>query len=109
MVQAVPLTTTDQRIVHSGLTWQQFEQIRNGFGDSRRVRLFYYDHTVEILMPGREHEFFKSIIGFLIELFCLETNLEFDPLGSTTQEREGEAAAEPDESYCFGSAKLTLD
>ncbi|MEM9006859.1 MAG: Uma2 family endonuclease [Cyanobacteria bacterium P01_F01_bin.86] len=109
MVQALPLTTTDQRIVHSDITWQQFEQIRNGFGNSRRVRLFYYDHTVEILMPGREHEFFKSIIGFLIELFCLETNLEFEPLGSTTQEREGEAAAEPDESYCFGSSKLTPD
>ncbi|MEO0348659.1 MAG: Uma2 family endonuclease [Cyanobacteria bacterium P01_A01_bin.15] len=108
MVQAL-LLTTDQRIVQSGITWQQFQQIRNGFGDSRRVRLFYHDHTVEILMPGREHEFFKSIIGFLIELFCLETNLEFEPLGSTTQEREGEAAAEPDESYCFGSSKPIPD
>lgn len=109
MVQALSLTTTDQRIIHSGITWQQFQLIRIGFGDSRGVRLFYHDHTVEILMPGREHEFFKSIIGFLIELFCLETNLEFDPLGSTTQEREGEAAAEPDESYCFGSSKPTPD
>ena len=30
-------------------------------------------------------------------------------MGSTTQEREGEAAAEPDESYCFGSSKPSPD
>ncbi|WP_008313118.1 Uma2 family endonuclease [Leptolyngbya sp. PCC 6406] len=99
----------DQRIVHSGITWQQFKLIQSGFGDTRNVRLFYYNTTVEIIMPGRDHEFFKSIIGFLLELFCLETGTEFEPLGSTTQEREGEASAEPDESYCFGASKPTPD
>lgn len=101
--------SADQRIVHSGITWQQFKLIQSGFGDTRNVRLFYYDDTVEILMPGRDHEFFKSIIGFLLELFCLETGVEFEPLGSTTQEREGEASAEPDESYCFGTSKPNPD
>ena len=99
----------DQRIVHSGITWQQFKLIQSGFGDTRNVRLFYYNNTVEIIMPGRDHEFFKSIIGFLLELFCLETGTEFEPLGSTTQEREDEASAEPDESYCFGSSKPIPD
>ncbi len=99
----------DQRIIHSGITWQQFKLIQSGFGDTRNVRLFYYDNTVEILMPGREHEFFKTIIGFLLELFCLEMSIEFEPLGSTTQEREGEASAEPDESYCFGASKPIPD
>jgi Uma2 family endonuclease len=101
--------SSDQRIVHSGITWQQFKLIQAGFGEPRRVRLFYYDNTVEILMPGREHEFFSRLIGFLIGLFCLETNIEFEPLGSTTQEREGESAAEPDESYCFGTSKPIPD
>lgn len=99
----------DQRIVHSGITWQQFKLIQSGFGDTRSVRLFYYNTTVEIIMPGRDHEFFKSIIGFLLELFCLESGIEFEPLGSTTQEREDEASAEPDESYCFGASKPTPD
>jgi Uma2 family endonuclease len=97
----------DQRIIHSGITWQQFKLIQSGFGETRNVRLFYYNNTVEILMPGRDHEFFKTIIGFLLELFCLEMGIEFEPLGSTTQEREGEASAEPDESYCFGASKPT--
>jgi Uma2 family endonuclease len=101
--------SADQRIVHSGLTWQQFKLIQSGFGDTRNLRLFYYDHTVEIIMPGRDHEFFKTVLGMLIELFCLETGIEFEPLGSTTQEQVGEAAAEPDESYCFGPSKPTPD
>jgi Uma2 family endonuclease len=99
----------DQRIIHSGITWQQFKLIQSGFGDTRNVHLFYHNNTVEIIMPGREHELFKTIIGFLLELFCLETNAEFDPLGSTTQEQADNASAEPDESYCFGASKPIPD
>ncbi|XGB41784.1 MAG: Uma2 family endonuclease [Nodosilinea sp. LVE1205-7] len=101
--------SADQRIVHSGLTWQQFKRIQSGFGHTRNLRLFYYDHTVEIIMPGRDHEFFKTVLGMLIELFCLEMGIEFEPLGSTTQEQTGQASAEPDESYCFGPSKPTPD
>lgn len=104
----VPLST-DQRIIHSDISWQQFKLIQTGFSEARKVRLFYSDNTIEILMPGREHEFFKTIIGMLIELFCLETVVEFEPSGSTTQEQEGEVSAEPDESYSFGTSKLMPD
>ncbi len=103
------LTSSDQRIIQSGITWQQFKLIQAGFSEARNLRLFYFDHTIEILMPGREHEFFKTIIGSLIELFCLEMGIEYEPLGSTTQECEAEAAAEPDESYCFGASKSIPD
>ncbi|MFM7602274.1 MAG: Uma2 family endonuclease [Pseudanabaena sp.] len=99
----------DQHLVYSGITWEQFKLIQAGFSDSNRVRLFYYQDTIEILMPGYAHEFYKTIIGFLIELFCLESNIEFEPTGSMTQQREGEVSVEPDESYCFGASKATPD
>ncbi len=99
----------DQCFIYSGITWQQFKLIQAGFAESKRVRLFYYKETIELLMPGRAHEFNKTIIGFLIELFCLEQNIEFEPLGSMTQEREGEVSVEPDESYCFGISKPIPD
>ena len=59
---------TDQRVVLQG-SWEQFKHIQKGFEDSRRCRLFYYSGTIEILMPGRDHEFFKTLIGYLIETF----------------------------------------
>jgi Uma2 family endonuclease len=101
--------STDQRLVYGGITWQQFKLVQAGFAESPGIRLFYYDSTIEILMPGREHEFFKTIIGMLIELFCLEMAIEFEPTGSMTQEREGEVSAQADESYCFGASKPTPD
>ena len=101
--------STDQRLIYGGITWQQFKLIQAGFAKSPGIRLFYYNDAIEILMPGREHEFFKTIIGMLIELFCLETAIEFEPTGSMTQEREEKVSAQADESYCFGESKPTPD
>ncbi|MBT9314664.1 Uma2 family endonuclease [Leptothoe spongobia] len=111
MTQAPSRTSlsSDQRIVYSGISWSKFQLIRSGFAESPGIRLAYYDDTIEILMPGREHEMFSRLIGFLIGLFCLEKGIEFEPTGSMTHEREGEVSAQADESYCFGKSKLTPD
>ncbi|NER92352.1 MAG: Uma2 family endonuclease [Symploca sp. SIO1B1] len=111
MTQASLLThsSTDQRIVYSSITWQQFKLIQAGFAESPGIRLAYHDSTIEILMPGRDHEVFSRLIGFLIGLFCLENEIEFEPTGSMTQEREGEVSAQADESYCFGASKPIPD
>jgi len=101
--------STDQRLIYGGITWQQFKLIQAGFAESPGVRLFYYNDAIEILMPGREHEVFSRLIGFLIGLFCLENNIEFEPTGSMTQEREGEVSVQADESYCFGQSKPSPD
>ena len=101
--------STDQRLIYGGITWQQFKLIQAGFAESPGVRLFYYNDAIEILMPGRKHEVFSRLIGFLIGLFCLENHIEFEPTGSMTQEREGEVSVQADESYCFGESKPTPD
>jgi Uma2 family endonuclease len=99
----------DRQLVYSGIDWQQFKLIQAGFAEAPGIRLAYFNNTIEILMPGRTHELFKSIIGMLIELFCLEMAIEFEPTGSMTQEREGEVSLAADESYCFGTSKSIPD
>jgi Uma2 family endonuclease len=101
--------TTDQRIVHHDRTWEQFKHIQSGFEGSSVVRLFYYNGTIEILMLGENHEFFKTIIGFLVELFLAEQGIEFIPAGSMTQERQGVASAQADESYWVGEKRAVPD
>jgi hypothetical protein len=32
----------DQRLIHSGIDWQQFKLIEQGFSDSPGIRLFYF-------------------------------------------------------------------
>jgi Uma2 family endonuclease len=110
MNQALSLSkNTDRQLIYSGIDWQQFKLIQSGFAEASGIRLAYFNGTIEILMPGRTHELFKSIIGMLIELFCLEMAIEFEPTGSMTQEREGEVSLEADESYCFSTSKSIPD
>lgn len=102
------VTSQDQHIVVPG-TWEQFKLIQKGFEDSRGVRLFYYDGTIELLMPGRDHEIFGHVIGYLVTCFLVQKGVFFLPTGAMTQEREGTASAQADQSYCLGSAKPTPD
>ena len=99
----------DIRTIQWGRTWEQFQHLQKGFENTRGVRLFYYNSTIEILMPGEAHELFKSIIGFLIETFLFNRAVEFKPTGSMTQEKEGVASAEADESYEIEGLKLSIE
>ena len=100
--------TIDRHIIHHG-TWEQFKLIQQGFDGASGVRLFYYDGAIEILMPGREHEIFSRIIGYLVTTFLTEKGIFFQPTGAMTQEKEGTVSAQADESYCIGSAKPIPD
>lgn len=105
----VVIGTGDVRTIQRGKTWAQFEYLQKGFEHTRGVKFFYYNGTVEILMPGAAHELFKKIVAILIETFLLDRNIEFKPTGSMTQKREGTAAAEADESYEIQGAKLCVE
>ncbi|MBE9014009.1 Uma2 family endonuclease [Pseudanabaenaceae cyanobacterium LEGE 13415] len=101
--------SVEQRLIHHGHTWEQFKLIQKGFEGFPGVRLFYYEGTIEILMPGRDHEFFSRIIAMLLHVFFEEIGVEFAPTGSMDQEREGIVSAQADESYCIGDLKPLPD
>jgi Uma2 family endonuclease len=100
--------STDQRIVIQG-TWEKFKLIQQGSEESPGVRLSYYNGTIEILMPGEEHEFFAHVIGYLLTTFFLTKKIPFKPTGAKTQEQEGQASAQADQSYCIGGSKPIPD
>lgn len=98
----------DQRIVLKG-TWKHFKRLQRDFEEISRVKLTYYDGTIEILMPGRDHEFFSRIIGYLVMTFCFDRGVRCAPTGSMTQEKEGVSSVQADESYCIGGTKPLPD
>ncbi len=111
MIQALekPKSAADKITVYSDRTWEQFKHIQKGLEGSPGVRLSFYEGVVEVFMPGQPHEIFKTIIGSLLEAFFLHWRIRVVPTGSITQEQEGVASAEADESYCFGEAKPIPD
>ncbi len=100
---------TAQRLVHSGHSWEQFKLIQQGFAGFPGVRLSYYSGTVEILMPGRDHEMVASFIGYLVMTFLLTQGIRFKPARSMTQEKPGLVSVQADESYYIGESSLRAD
>jgi hypothetical protein len=103
-----PTLRPTQRILIPG-NWEQFELVQKGFGESKCVRLSYYDGTIEIIMPGLAHELFKTVIALLLEAYLLDRDLEFMPMGAMTQKAEKIASAEADESYEIGGLRLSIE
>ncbi len=111
MIQTLkkPSSSEDKLTVYPDRTWEQFKHIQKGLEGSPGVRLTFYEGVVEIFMPGQPHEIFKKIIASLLEVFFLHWRISIVPTGSVTQEQEGVASAQADESYCFGGAKPIPD
>ena len=54
------------------------------------------------------HESIKSLIGRLVEVYCLEAGIEFSAFGAwTLEDKELELGLEPDECYVLGPARET--
>jgi len=88
------------------VTWADYQRLLEIRGDRSAPRITYLQGTLEIMTPSRHHESIKSIIGCLVEVWCLEHGVDFGTYGSWTLENEAEdRGAEPDECYVFGEVE----
>jgi Uma2 family endonuclease len=101
-------TATDQIVIVQG-DWAKYKLIQQGCAESPGIRVSYFDGTIELVMPSRPHEIFAHIIGYLLTYFLSHQDIEFLAVGSADQEKEGESAAQPDQSYCIGDIKPIPD
>lgn len=94
----------EDHFVHlRGATWADFERVLEIRGEHSAPRISYLDGTLEIMSPSKPHEGIKSMIGCLVEVWCLENEITFSTYGSWTLKDElKESGAEPDECYVFG-------
>jgi Uma2 family endonuclease len=94
----------DHFVRFRGATWADYQRVLELRGERSAPRIAYLEGLLEIMTPSRPHESIKSIIGCLVEVWCLEHDIEFSTYGSWTLEnKELERGAEPDECYMFGT------
>jgi Uma2 family endonuclease len=100
-----PTEGIEDHIIHlSGVTWDDYERLLVMRGDHSAPRICYLHGEVEIMSPSRTHEAVKSVIGCLVETWCLERDIPFCAVGSWTLKSQAKSrGAEPDESYIFGN------
>lgn len=99
--------TKDQRLVHYSMSWQQFKLLQESFADSPGIRLAYYNGEIEIAIVSPDHESISRMITALLIVYFLHNDIEFNPLGSFTQEQEEKVSAQADESFAIGSSTAT--
>ncbi|MCU0833771.1 MAG: Uma2 family endonuclease [Chromatiaceae bacterium] len=98
--------TEDHVVLLSHVSWDDYERLLAMRGDHSAPRIAYLEGDVEIMSPSQTHEGIKSVIGALLETYCLEREIPFSTYGSwTLKDRERERGAEPDECYVFGTGE----
>lgn len=103
-------TRPEQRLILSGVSWQQYEILRLTLDDFPGLRMTYLEGTLEIMTPSPEHEMSKTVIARLIERYADEMEINLNGLGSTTFRKQAKARGlEPDECYCVGEVKEMPD
>jgi len=109
-VEALHSQDAEDRYITDGVSWQYYEALLARRGDSPGYRITYLDGVLEIVAPSRRHESGKTRIGTLLEIYFLEVDMDYFPLGSTTLRMpEQRGGAEPDESYCLGVEREVPD
>lgn len=94
----------DHLVVLHGATWADYQRLLELRGEGSTPRLTYLEGRLELMSPGRRHELVASMIGRLVEAWCLETGVGITPYGRWTLERkELERGCEPDECYVLGA------
>jgi Uma2 family endonuclease len=100
---AASSVAADQIVVLRNVTWADYQHQLELRGERPVPRVAYLEGTLELMTPSRSHEVIKSMIGRLVEAWCLEMDVAITPYGSWLLESEAAARAlEPDECYVFG-------
>ena len=82
-----------QQLLLQDISWQEFENILEEFGEHRSSRISYSNEVLEIMIPLPEHEKDKEIIGEIVRILLDELEIDFEPLGSTTFKNRAMAQA----------------
>lgn len=93
----------DDIVILRGASWADFQRVLEIRGDRPVPRLAYLEGVLELMTPSRSHEVRKSMIGRLVEAWCLERGVDITPYGSWLLEsKASDRGVEPDECYVVG-------
>lgn len=96
----------DHVVVLDGVSWEVYQRLLKIRGEHSVPRYAYLEGLLEIMSPSRTHESLKSLIGCLVEVYCLEKGIRFCTYGSwTLKNKKAKSGVEPDECYVFGPAR----
>jgi len=99
-------TQSGQKVVLSGVSWDDYERLLAEHQDSATTRFAYDRGTLEIMILSLRHERLKHGLATLVEFIAEELQIDVEGAGSTTFRREDlERGFEPDACFYFKDAE----
>lgn len=93
----------DDVVVLDGASWDDFQRLVEVRGERTVPRFAFLDGRLELMSPSPEHEGVKSMVGRLVEAWCLARDVDVTPYGSwLLQSKARKLGLEPDECYVLG-------
>lgn len=94
-----------EHCVLHGISWDTYEKLLKDLDNTRKF-LTYDEGTLEIMSPSSRHEHGRSLLEFLLQLYALEMQIDFEPRGSLTMRRKKrKKGLEPDSCFYVAHAK----
>ncbi|BAY99403.1 hypothetical protein NIES37_33850 [Tolypothrix tenuis PCC 7101] len=84
MTQALAAPIEGSRLVLYDVSWQTYEKLLDAFAEYPKLRMNYYQGTLELMTPLPEHETYAWTLGRLITVLTEELGMEIRGLKSTT-------------------------
>src|SRR5689334_3504067 len=93
----------DHFVILHDVSWEDYERLLEIRGEKSAPRIHYLEGELEIMSPSKDHEQIKSLIGFLVEIWCVDRGIVIGSFGSwTLKKKRSRRGAEADECYIFG-------
>jgi Uma2 family endonuclease len=89
------------QIVMNDVSWEYYDRTLREIEEKHlRIRVTFDNGRMELMTQGGQHEYAKTMIGRLLELYALERDIPITGLGSVTCRREDlQKGVEADECY----------
>ena len=92
----------DERVLLTGVAWGDYVTMRDLL-DGPRPKMTFLNGQLELMSPSPAHEYWKTNIARLVELYAYIGGIDLRGYGSATFKLEmGLRGAEPDECYLVG-------
>jgi Uma2 family endonuclease len=98
-----PNVEAEQRLVLTGVRWDQYVRVADTLGDRRGFRLIYCQGRLTLLTKSRPHEWFSRCLGHVVVAVASACGVDWEPAGETTFRREDmNAGVEGDDTFYLG-------
>src|SRR5438552_966937 len=99
--QQADLAAGTQSVVLYNVPWSVYQDLCDAQGE-RHIRMTFDKGTLEIKSVSANHDWYKSLFGYLVLALAVAFNKRMGAFGSFTHRREDVAKAlEPDQCFYF--------